>query len=152
MIHNLKQTIGKLNTEQIKMEGEKQTQNERIRYLHARSQALEQDKEFLQNQIIESKRQNKLLKLAIGRLQNELDKKDEVITQINQPPPFSINNALSQAGEDRVGNTFITEAKGEKPLTGVMPLEGSADEHPTQEATEIKVMNSNEHAEQSSAV
>ena len=41
MIHNLKQTIGKLNTEQIKMEGEKQTQNERIRYLHARSQALE---------------------------------------------------------------------------------------------------------------
>ena len=25
MIHNLKQTIGKLNTEQIKMEGEKQT-------------------------------------------------------------------------------------------------------------------------------
>ena len=145
MIHNLKQTIGKLNTEQIKMEGEKQTQNERIRYLHARSQALEQDKEFLQNQIIESKRQNKLLKLAIGRLQNELDKKDEVITQINQPPPFSINNALqqSQVGDDRVGNTFITESKGEKPMTGVMPLEGS-DEHPTQEATEIKVMNSNE--------
>ena len=46
-------------------------------------------------------------------------------------------------GEDKIGNTFITETKGEKPLTGVMPLEGS-DEHPTQENTEIKVMNSNE--------
>ena len=47
MIHSLKQTIQKLDQEAIKMENEKQTQNERIRYLHARSQALEQDKEFL---------------------------------------------------------------------------------------------------------
>ena len=54
-------------------------------------------------------------------------------------------------GDERVGNTFITETKGEKPMTGVMPLEGS-DEHPTQEATEIKVMNSNEQAEKSSIV
>ena len=46
-------------------------------------------------------------------------------------------------GEDKIGNTFITETKGEKPLTGVMPLEGS-DDHPTQDNTEIKVMNSNE--------
>ena len=43
------------------------------------------------------------------------------------------------------GNTFITESKGEKLLTGVMPLEGS--EENTQEATEIKVVNSNEQQE-----
>ena len=65
------------------MESEKQAKNEKIRYWQTRSQALEQDKEFLQTQIIESKRQNKLLKLAIGRLQNELDKKTEMITQLN---------------------------------------------------------------------
>lgn len=37
MIHSLKQTIQKLDQEAIKMENEKQTQNERIRYLHSRS-------------------------------------------------------------------------------------------------------------------
>ena len=47
-------------------------------------------------------------------------------------------------GDERVGNTFITETKGEKLMTGVMPLEGSDEQ--TQEATEIKVMNSNEQA------
>lgn len=36
-------------------------------------------------------------------------------------------------------------------MTGVMPLEGS-DEHPTQEATEIKVMNSNEQVEKASTI
>ena len=97
----------------------------------------------MQNQIIESKRQNKLLKLAIGRLQNELDKKDKVLTELNQPPPFSVNNALS-GQEEKGGTTFITETKTEKPLTGVVPLEGS--ELPaTQEDTVIKVMNSNEN-------
>ena len=131
MIHNLKQTIGKLNQEQIKMEEDKQKANDRIRFLHARSQALEQDKEFLQNQIIESKRQNKLLKLAIGRLQNDLDHKDNIVSQLSQPPPFSINTALQQSqGQsletgEKDGKTFITETKGEKPMTGVNPLEGS---------------------------
>ena len=78
----------------------------------------------MQTQIIESKRQNKLLKLAIGRLQNELDKKDSMLSQLSQPPPFSVNNAL--AGQDeKGGSTFITEAKNEKPMTGVAPLDGS---------------------------
>ena len=64
-----------------------------------------------------------------------------MITQLNQPPPFSVNNALASQDE-KGGNTFITEAKVEKPLTGVAP-EGS--ELPqTQEDTVIKVMNSNE--------
>ena len=97
----------------------------------------------MQTQIIESKRQNKLLKLAIGRLQNELDKKDSMLSQLSQPPPFSVNNAL--AGQDeKGGSTFITEAKNEKPMTGVAPLDGS-DLPATQEDTVIKVMNSNEN-------
>ncbi len=52
---------------------------EKIKFWTARSEAFEQDKNFLQNQIVESKRQNKLLKLAIGRLQQELDQKDSVL-------------------------------------------------------------------------
>ena len=111
------------------MEEDKQKMNDRIRFLHSRSQALEQDKEFLQNQIIESKRQNKLLKLAIGRLQNDLDQKEQILTQLNQPPPFSMNNAIietqGQSLEEKDGKTFITETKSVKPMTGVYPLEGS---------------------------
>ena len=38
------------------MENEKQELNEKIKHWMARSQAFEQDKNFLQNQIIESKR------------------------------------------------------------------------------------------------
>ena len=53
---------------------------EKIKYWQARAQAFEQDKNFLQAQIIESKRQNKLLKLAIGRLQGELEKKEEQLS------------------------------------------------------------------------
>jgi hypothetical protein len=59
------------------MEQQKQEQTEKIKYWQARAQAFEQDKNFLQNQMIESKRQNKLLKLAIARLQGELEKKEE---------------------------------------------------------------------------
>jgi chromosome segregation ATPase len=80
IIFNLKQTIKKMNEEQIKIEGQKQEQNEKIKYWQARSQAYEQDKNFLQSQIIESKRQNKLLKLAIGRLQGELERKEEQLS------------------------------------------------------------------------
>jgi hypothetical protein len=56
IIFNMKQTIKKINDEQIKMENVKQEQNERIKYWQARAQAFEQDKNFLQSQIIESKR------------------------------------------------------------------------------------------------
>lgn len=80
IIFNLKQTIKKMNEEQIKIEGQKQEQNEKIKYWQARSQAYEQEKNFLQSQIIESKRQNKLLKLAIGRLQGELERKEEQLS------------------------------------------------------------------------
>jgi NhaP-type Na+/H+ and K+/H+ antiporter len=90
IIFNLKQTIKKMNEEQIKIEGQKQEQNEKIKYWQARSQAYEQDKNFLQSQIIESKRQNKLLKLAIGRLQGELERKEEQLSQQQSVEPLNI--------------------------------------------------------------
>jgi len=70
MIHVIRQ-------EQIKMEKEKESQAESIKYWKTKSMGYEQEKNFLQSQIMESKRQNKLLKLAIGRLQNEIEKKEE---------------------------------------------------------------------------
>lgn len=77
IIFNLKQKIKECNENQVKIDNEKQEQLEKIKYWQARAQAFEQDKNFLQAQIIESKRQNKLLKLAIGRLQGELEKKED---------------------------------------------------------------------------
>lgn len=67
-IYNLNQKVDSMNREREKVENEKQEMNEKIKHWMARAQAFEQDKNFLQNQIIESKRQNKLLKLAIGRI------------------------------------------------------------------------------------
>lgn len=90
IIFNLKQTIRKINEDQIKMEEQKQEQNEKIKYWQARAQAFEQDKNFLQSQIIESKRQNKLLKLAIGRLQGELERKEEQLSQQQSVGPLNI--------------------------------------------------------------
>ena len=49
---------------------------EKNKYWKSRAEAFEQDKNFLQDQVLESKRQNKLLKLAINRLQEEIALKD----------------------------------------------------------------------------
>ena len=55
-IYNLNQKIDSMNREREKVENEKQEMNEKIKHWMARAQAFEQDKNFLQNQIIESKR------------------------------------------------------------------------------------------------
>ena len=78
----------------------------------ARAQAFEQDKNFLQTQIIESKRQNKLLKLAIGRIQGELEARDQTIEELNKPTPITMGNIDEQIElQEAQGNTFMTEAK-----------------------------------------
>ena len=77
----------------------------------ARAQAFEQDKNFLQNQIIESKRQNKLLKLAIGRIQGELEQREQTIEELNKPIPITMANIDQQLEmHEGQGNTFMTEA------------------------------------------
>ena len=48
----------------------KDEQAKKIKKWQSRSNNFEQERDFLQKQVLESKRQNKLLKLAIGRLQN----------------------------------------------------------------------------------
>ena len=91
-IYNLNQKVDSMNREREKVENEKQEMNEKIKHWMARAQAFEQDKNFLQNQIIESKRQNKLLKLAIGRIQGELEQRDQTIEEMNKPVPITMAN------------------------------------------------------------
>ena len=91
-IYKLNQKVDSLNKERVKMESEKQELNEKIKHWMARAQAFEQDKNFLQTQIIESKRQNKLLKLAIGRIQGELEARDQTIEELNKPTPITMGN------------------------------------------------------------
>lgn len=95
------QTIKKVNDEQIKTEKEKEKLKEEVRYWQTRAQGFEQEKNFLQTQIIDSKRQNKLLKLAIGRLQDEIEQKDGVVKQLS----------IMQEGGIGGDGTFMTEAK-----------------------------------------
>ena len=83
-IYCLKNTIKRMNDEQIRSEQEKSDLKEKLKYWKSRSDAFEQDKIFLQDQVLEGKRKNKLLKLAISRLQDEMEKKDEVL-KANEP-------------------------------------------------------------------
>ena len=55
-IYNMEKTIQSINEDQIKMEKEKQDLTEKVKYWKARAQGFEQDKNFLQQQIIDSKR------------------------------------------------------------------------------------------------
>jgi chromosome segregation ATPase len=75
-ISKLENTIAAIREDQIRQEREKEKLNETIRYWKVKAQGYEQEKNFLQQQIMDAKRQNKLLKLAIGRLQNELEEKE----------------------------------------------------------------------------
>ena len=75
-ISKLESTISAIREDQIRQEREKEKLNETIKMWKTKAQGYEQEKNFLQQQIMDAKRQNKLLKLAIGRLQNELDEKE----------------------------------------------------------------------------
>ena len=52
------------------MEKEKDQKDKLIKKYTSRAKNFEQERDFLHQQVLESKRQNKLLKLAIQRLQN----------------------------------------------------------------------------------
>ena len=75
-ISKLESTISAIREDQIRQEREKEKLNETIKMWKTKAQGYEQEKNFLQQQIMDAKRQNKLLKLAIGRLQNELEEKE----------------------------------------------------------------------------
>lgn len=75
-ITNLELQIHKLRGEQIKLDEAKEKQKKETLKWKTKAQILEEDKKFLECQIKDAKRHNKLLKLAIGRLQKELEEKD----------------------------------------------------------------------------
>eukprot|EP00347_Sterkiella_histriomuscorum_P023615 403333985 len=106
-INNLERTIHAIREDQIKQEKEKEALNEKVKYWKTKALGYEQEKDFLQNQIMDAKRQNKLLKLAIGRLQNELEKKDNGL---------ELNDQSILGGEGGV-KVFLTENQNQAPET-----------------------------------
>ncbi|CDW75865.1 UNKNOWN [Stylonychia lemnae] len=103
-INNLEKTIHAIREDQIKQEKEKEALNEKVKYWKTKALGYEQEKDFLQNQIMDAKRQNKLLKLAIGRLQNELEKKD-----------YTDQNELSILQGEGGVKVFLTENQNQAP-------------------------------------
>jgi seryl-tRNA synthetase len=67
-ISKLESTISAIREDQIRQEKEKEKLLESVKYWKTKAEGYEQEKNFLQQQIMDAKRQNKLLKLAIGRL------------------------------------------------------------------------------------
>ena len=64
-ITNLEKTVQSIRDYQIRMQKEKDEQLKKIKHWTSKAQNLEQERDFLQKQVLESKRQNKLLKMAI---------------------------------------------------------------------------------------
>jgi hypothetical protein len=72
-INNLEKTIQSIRDDQIRMEKEKDERVKEIKKWQSRANNFEQERDFLQQQVLESKRQNKLLKIAITRLKDQVD-------------------------------------------------------------------------------
>ena len=84
---------------------------EKARYWKSRSDAFEQDKVFLQDQVLESKRKNKLLKTAIARLQEELDQKDRALKGVPAAQHGAVRVVKTNEGSQDEENTFVTSVK-----------------------------------------
>lgn len=89
-INELNFTIQKIRNEQMNLEKMKEKQRKETLKWRSKAENLDEDCKFLQKQVKETKKQNQLLKLAITRLQYELENSTE-----------------------KEGNTFLTEAVDE---------------------------------------
>jgi chromosome segregation ATPase len=89
-INELNSTIQKIRNDQMNLEKMKEKQYKETLKWRSKADNLDEDCKFLQKQVKETKKQNQLLKLAITRLQYELEKKTE-----------------------KEGETFLTEAVDE---------------------------------------
>ena len=86
-INDLNTTIQRIREDQINLEKMKEKQRKETLKWRSKAENLDEDCKFLQKQVKETKKQNHLLKLAITRLQYELENRNE-----------------------KDGNTFLTEA------------------------------------------
>jgi hypothetical protein len=103
-ISKLENTIAAIREDQIRQEKDKEKLHESVKYWKTKAQGYEQEKNFLQQQIMDAKRQNKLLKLAIGRLQNELEEKE------NEP-----KMEIGDTEIDNKNKVFLTENSNQLP-------------------------------------
>jgi hypothetical protein len=69
-INMLEKIIQSFRDDQVRVERERESKNQALQRLEAKAEHFQQEKDFLHKQVLESKRQNKLLKLAIQRLQD----------------------------------------------------------------------------------
>ena len=70
----MEKEILKMRDEMMKSEKQKHELREKIKFWKSKSDAFENEKDFLYKQTMETKKKNKLLKIALGKLQSEMDK------------------------------------------------------------------------------
>lgn len=107
-IINLERTIFLIRDDQIRMEKQKDDMSKQIKKWQSKSNNMEQERDFLQQQVLESKRQNKLLKMAINRLQSQLKEQGQT-----QPAVLNLEGQSVEGQNEYVpnGDTFLTESR-----------------------------------------
>ena len=70
----MERTIASLRRENQEQDKQKEKLREEIKNWKRKYESEKNEHEFYQNSAMESKRKNKLLKVAVGRLQHEYDK------------------------------------------------------------------------------
>lgn len=73
-LKNLEHTVGKLGRESMEFEKLKEGLRAQIKNWKQKFEVEKTEKDFFHKQALEAKRKNKLLKIAVGRLQNEYDR------------------------------------------------------------------------------
>eukprot|EP00352_Strombidinopsis_acuminata_P008731 CAMPEP_0176356416 /NCGR_PEP_ID=MMETSP0126-20121128/14000_1 /TAXON_ID=141414 ORGANISM="Strombidinopsis acuminatum, Strain SPMC142" /NCGR_SAMPLE_ID=MMETSP0126 /ASSEMBLY_ACC=CAM_ASM_000229 /LENGTH=108 /DNA_ID=CAMNT_0017709499 /DNA_START=419 /DNA_END=745 /DNA_ORIENTATION=+ len=90
-----------------------------IKKLKLHCKTLDEEKEFYHRAALDAKRQNKILKVAFGRLQGELEIKKETINKITEVSKDQIMddvytklNKVASANLEPDVDTFLTSMKG----------------------------------------
>ena len=86
-------------------EKEKDKQANEIKKLKSENINLEKERKFMHEQVLEAKRENKLLKLAIGRIQAADQQKKETQSQVTK------RITLPGFEYEQKSETFLTDAK-----------------------------------------
>ena len=109
-IADLELTIDKLRQDSIDNEKKLLKLQKDVKHWKDKHKTEIEEKEFFHKQALDSKRKNKLLKVAIGRIQTE------VSDQMDQPAMMIENNFHQPKDENMKDNTFLTGANIEEKL------------------------------------